>query len=171
MTRSTPARRTRALSVLAALALVAAMLAFTAAPAGAARGRNNTNAKLCQKGGWTWHTTESGDFFASEEECTSYAASTGGELRATECWAAKVVNADARMTGPIDTLNNLTAYPSTDGTCTGTPYENRLTVIQAASDVEADGKCPGLLAGSVPFPLARWWEEAPASYYACVVAP
>jgi hypothetical protein len=42
---------------------------------------NSTNAKLCQKGGWTKLTDSTGTSFTSEDACVSYAA-MGGVLTA-----------------------------------------------------------------------------------------
>jgi hypothetical protein len=43
----------------------------------AASGRNNPNAKLCQKGGWQNYQRTDGTRFVNEEACVSYAAQGG----------------------------------------------------------------------------------------------
>lgn len=67
----------RLLAVLAALTSVLMAATMLAGPATAAKGRNDANAKLCQKGGWKSVYTAAGDAFASEEACTSYGAQGG----------------------------------------------------------------------------------------------
>jgi hypothetical protein len=65
----------RFLVVPLSLALLA--LAMSAPLAFAKNGGNSANAKICQKGGWEYYTTSDGTFFASEDDCTSYAAQGG----------------------------------------------------------------------------------------------
>ena len=69
----------RFLVVPLSLALLA--LAMSAPLASAKNGGNSANAKICQKGGWQNYTTSDGTPFASEDDCTSYAAQ-GGTLEA-----------------------------------------------------------------------------------------
>ena len=52
-------------------------LSVGVATAYADKGRNNDNAKQCQKGGWQTLYTDGGTSFASEQECVSYAAQGG----------------------------------------------------------------------------------------------
>ena len=66
----------------AAVCAAAMAVAGIAAPASAAKGRNNSNAKLCQKGGWQNLYTSAGDTYDSEKACTRYAAG-GGTLTTT----------------------------------------------------------------------------------------
>jgi|1185.fasta_scaffold1116880_1 hypothetical protein len=61
--------RLRCLLVAAALAVVVSVAA--AVPAGAAKGGNSDNAKLCQKGGWTSLFSETGDTFAHPGDCVN----------------------------------------------------------------------------------------------------
>ena len=58
------------------------MRAVAAGPAVAAKGGNNDNAKLCQKGGWQSLFTATGGTFASQDECVSYGAQGGTILTA-----------------------------------------------------------------------------------------
>ena len=73
---------TATVKIGAAVCAAAIAVAGVAAPASAAKGRNDSNAKLCQKGGWQNLYTSDGDTFASEKACTSYAAG-GGTLTTT----------------------------------------------------------------------------------------
>ena len=63
--------------ILLVAALVSLAVAVTAGPAMAGPGRNNGNAKTCQKGGWEAYFTTAGAAFASEKACTSYGAQGG----------------------------------------------------------------------------------------------
>ena len=68
-------RRTR---IALAAAVAALSLAVAVAPASAGKtGPNNSNAKLCQKGGWQSLFASTGSTFASERDCVSYAAQGG----------------------------------------------------------------------------------------------
>lgn len=76
------------LLLLGTIGLLAACAESPTTPASvsvsAAVGRgNSSNAKVCQKNGWTGLVTSSGASFASEEACVSYAA-TGGQLYKTQ---------------------------------------------------------------------------------------
>jgi hypothetical protein len=64
-------RRLIVISVLACMALIATQ-SGVAAPGG-----NAANAKKCQKGGYTSYVRSDGTSFASQDECTSYAAGGG----------------------------------------------------------------------------------------------
>lgn len=66
------------LALLAAVTATALIVGVSAA--GAAKGGNSENAKLCQKGGWQDLVGSQGQSFASEEECVSYAAQGGTPL-------------------------------------------------------------------------------------------
>jgi len=66
-------KRRRLLAALSAALLAGALAAV---PAGASGG-NSANAKLCQKGGWQTAQSNNGSGFASNDDCTSYAASGG----------------------------------------------------------------------------------------------
>jgi hypothetical protein len=69
--------------IVLAAAVAALSLAVAVAPAMAGKnGPNNTNAKLCQKGGWGSLFTDTGGTFDNERECTSYAAMGGTLLTA-----------------------------------------------------------------------------------------
>ena len=68
-------RGVKRLSLAGVLALVLAAVAAT--PAGAVRGGNNDNAKLCQQGGWMTVTRSDGTHFTSQDECASYGAEGG----------------------------------------------------------------------------------------------
>jgi hypothetical protein len=74
-------RAVRVLGFAVALVALSAVVAGSVAakPAGSGPG-NSPNAKLCQKGGWQSLVRSNGTSFASEEECTAYAAQ-GGTLR------------------------------------------------------------------------------------------
>ena len=64
----------------AGLLIAAASIALVlpAAPAAAkGNGGNSASAKTCQKGGWEQYVTSAGAAFASEKECTAYAAKGG----------------------------------------------------------------------------------------------
>jgi hypothetical protein len=62
--------------LLAILATLLGVCTVATAPAGAGGG-NSPNAKLCQKDGWRTAQTDNGSGFASNDECTSIAASGG----------------------------------------------------------------------------------------------
>ena len=74
-------RAVRLMGLAVALVAVSAVVAggVAAKPAGSGPG-NSPNAKLCQKGGWQNLVRTDGTSFASEEECTAYAAG-GGTLQ------------------------------------------------------------------------------------------
>src|SRR5262249_3742428 len=58
--------------------MVCAVFALTVGGAGAsAEDGNSVNAKLCRKGGWQSAFTQSGVAFASEAQCSAYAAGGG----------------------------------------------------------------------------------------------
>ena len=63
------------MAVVAAVAASALVVGVSAA--GAAKGGNSANAKLCQKGGWQDLVGSQEQSFASEEECVSHAAQGG----------------------------------------------------------------------------------------------
>ena len=62
---------------LFALAALSTGLLLAAGGTAFAGGGNSAYAKKCQKNGWQTLVTSSGASFASEEECTSYAAQGG----------------------------------------------------------------------------------------------
>ena len=78
-----PRHRPLTLALAAALTtctMVVGVAAAEAKPAGAGPGPPSGNkeaAKACQKGNWDNYVTSTGEDFASEEECTSYAAQGG----------------------------------------------------------------------------------------------
>jgi hypothetical protein len=72
-------RRPRSQGRLATVAACVLTAGITAGSAIAAPGGNSANAKLCQKGGWQTLQTTSGELFANQGECVSYAA-RGGTL-------------------------------------------------------------------------------------------
>lgn len=82
----------RRLLILLIATFAAALLA---APAHAAPhgGANNTNAKLCQKGGWQSLYTSTGASFASQDACSSYAAQGGQLLTAPPTVATLTITA------------------------------------------------------------------------------
>jgi hypothetical protein len=58
-------------------ALLSVVVVGAFATAAGAGGGNSANAKLCQKGGWQTVEGDDGTGFASNDECTSFAASGG----------------------------------------------------------------------------------------------
>jgi hypothetical protein len=67
----------KVLASVGVVALVGAALATVAGTAGAAKGGNSANAKLCQKNGWTTLYDTNGAPFASQGACVSYGAQGG----------------------------------------------------------------------------------------------
>jgi hypothetical protein len=149
--------------------MVVPALAFTTA-AGAAKGGNSANAKACQKGGWQDWVREDRTPFANQDECVSYGAKGGtltAPLPSQPCYDAAFPDlSDIRLTGPIDTLNNLTVFGSTDGSCQG-PIGTR-TVVDAGDQNSADAKCAaldpatlGTISLSGPYGAPFWWCQGP----------
>ena len=103
---------------LCALVVLSGSLLFAASGTAFAGGGNSANAKKCQKGGWQTLVTSTGASFASEEECTSYAARGGALLPASSgpClnggWQAPAQRSDG--TGFASEADCL-AYTSTGG--------------------------------------------------------
>jgi hypothetical protein len=73
-------RTRRSLVVTSAIAVFGALIYASGAFAG---GGNSSNAKACQKNGWKSLVTDTGQAFASEQACVSYAAK-GGVLKRTQ---------------------------------------------------------------------------------------
>ena len=67
----------RLLAVLVVLTTTLLATTMLAGPANAAKGRNDTNAKSCQKAGWQTVYTADGAAFASEKACTAHGAQGG----------------------------------------------------------------------------------------------
>jgi hypothetical protein len=103
---------------LCAFAAVSAALLFAATETALAGGGNSANAKKCHKNGWQTLVTSTGATFASEEECTSYAAHGGVlfALSAAPClnggWQAPAQRSNA--TG-FSSEADCIAYTSTGG--------------------------------------------------------
>jgi hypothetical protein len=101
------------ITALVAGLLIAALAASTTALAG-----NSTNAKRCQKNGWQTLVTSSGTSFASEEECTSYAAQGGTLYPASQApclngaWQAPAQRSDG---SPFSSQADCVAYTSANG--------------------------------------------------------
>jgi hypothetical protein len=103
---------------LFAFAALAAGLLLAAGGTALASGGNSTYAKKCQKNGWQTLVTSSGTSFASEEECTSYAAQ-GGVLFAKSSapclnggWQAPAQRSDG---SPFSSQADCIAYTSGNG--------------------------------------------------------
>jgi len=85
---------------------------------------NSANAKLCQKNGWTGLVTSSGNPFASEEACVSYAAK-GGKLYRTQTISFTSTNpspvnvGDPSYTPTATATSGLTVAFTLDGASTG----------------------------------------------------
>ncbi len=88
---STHALRARPVLTTLGVALSACALAIGASAAAAVADGNSENAKLCQQGGFEAFVTSTGQGFANQGECVSYAAQ-GGTLSASptlrERWEA-----------------------------------------------------------------------------------
>ena len=103
---------------LFALAALSAGLLLAAGGTAFAGGGNSAYAKKCQKNGWQTLVTSSGASFASEEECTSYAAQGGVvyPLSSAPClnggWQAPAQRSDG--TG-FSSESDCIAYTSTGG--------------------------------------------------------
>src|SRR6186997_783360 len=110
------------------LLAVAVALCVGVATATAAGGGNSANAKLCQKGGWQTLGTSTGQGFANESACVSYAAKGGTltplpdlELVVVSCaLSGTIVFCDFKaniVNGPVTGLVSLRAdlvFTSTD---------------------------------------------------------
>ena len=72
---------------------------------------------------------------------------------------------DVRLTGALNTVDNLASYTSRDGSCSGSPVR-LYTVVTASNFTQADAKCEqlgriytnGQLAGNYNYAVPRnWW--------------
>jgi len=119
-------------ALTAGLLLAAVSVSGTALAAG---GGNAVNAKNCQKNGWQKLVTSGGTSFASEEECTSYAARGGTLLPASEApclnggWQAPAQRSDGTSFG---SEADCIAYTSGNGVV----YKPKLTALPSVVGVE-----------------------------------
>ncbi|HEX8113873.1 MAG TPA: hypothetical protein VF516_39345 [Kofleriaceae bacterium] len=75
---------------------------------------------------------------------------------------------DLKYLGPIDTLNNVQGFQSTDGTCSGRSLPGSFALISAANASDAEAKCQSLFGfdavdASIWSGLAGFWLCAPGS--------
>jgi hypothetical protein len=128
-----PSASTRLIAVTTAFALVL----LVPAVATAARGKSPV-AKLCQKDGWVQLTTASGAPFASEGDCTSYAA-LGGKLGQTITFTSTnpspVKIDDASYTPQASASSGLSVTFSLDATSSG------CTLVSGVVSFTAVGTC------------------------------
>lgn len=91
-------RVTRWLTALV-LAVALALVITPTSATYAAPGRNNPNAKLCQKGGWQNYQRTDGTRFVNEEACVSYAAQGGTLVRIPTDTTPPDCGFDVQVTG------------------------------------------------------------------------
>jgi hypothetical protein len=135
-TGTTEARIRRLPFRLSALAAVTAGLLLAALTVGGtALAGNSTNAKKCQKNGWQTLVTSSGTSFASEEDCTAYAAQGGTLYPASQgpClnggWQAPAQRSDGSSFG---SEADCIAYASGNGVV----YKPSLTALPSPVHME-----------------------------------
>jgi hypothetical protein len=91
------------------------LIAWTLSSVNAAPGRNNDNAKACQKGGWQTLVQANGLTFASEQACVSFAAAGGTlTIRPTAIPPTAIPPTDVPPTAIPPTDVPPTAIPPTD---------------------------------------------------------
>ena len=108
--------RARLVGLVAVTALGAVGVFASPAAAGNAETKD-----ACKGGGWQTLQPASGGSFKNQGDCVSYAAK-GGQFSVGCLEGVKgpfLTTSDARLTGEMDTLGNLTLYRSSNGTCTG----------------------------------------------------
>lgn len=123
--------------------VTAVLLLLTAggllAPAQADKAGNSANAKQCQKGGYQTLYTSTGATFATEKECTSYAAQ-GGTLTTTPPYKYQAQRDQCESFGGIfteETYFGMASYRCTSNV----PFteEQLFPASQSCSSTEADG--------------------------------
>lgn len=78
---------------------------------------------------------------------------------------------DLKYLGPIDTLNNVQGFSTTDGTCGGSPFPpDGSALISAASAADAATKCHTLFVGHDFVIDASVWAGL-AGFWVCAVPP
>lgn len=93
-------------------------------------GGNSPNAKLCQKNGWLGLVSSTGDSFASEEECVSYAAQGGTLYRPQTITFGALAGktfGDADFSVSATASSGLTVTFTASGDCTVTGTTVHLT--------------------------------------------
>ena len=125
------------------VALSAGMVVGVAGPASAAS--NAENAKLCQQGGWESLYSSTGASFKNAGDCVSYAAAGGQFFSVPACFnsAGFLVADTALVAGPLDTLNNVENYRSTNGSCAGSLL-GYTTWVYATDAAMAEAKCQAI---------------------------
>ena len=138
---------------LFALAALSTGLLLAAGGTAFAGGGNSAYAKKCQKNGWQTLVTSSGASFASEEECTSYAAQGGVlySLSSAPClnggWLAPAQRSDG---SPFSSQADCIAYTSGAGVV----YKPSLTAVP--SHVVEDQNIAVTAAGFHPNSTGAW---------------
>jgi hypothetical protein len=160
----------RLLASAAIVAIAAIGVPLATATTAVAGGGNSGAAKACQKGGWQHLVRADGTAFTSEEDCVSYAAQGGVFGQPGQgCLDGTGSNPDARLTGPLNTLNNLTGYDSFGGTCAGAAFANQVTVVTAGSGTEAATNCNATTNGLDPLAIQMDtdYPSVPATWWVC----